>query len=78
MPMGQFIALYSQTEQVLLLYYTPFCTRVKEHLGYRHVFPFKLHRVPTEKTLNKDQKMVCRYYGHTHLTYHSGDLQAYR
>lgn len=42
MPMGQFIALYSQMEQVLLLYYTPFYKWVREHLGYRDVFPFKL------------------------------------
>lgn len=32
--MGHFIALYSQMEQVLLLYYSPFCRWVKEDLGH--------------------------------------------
>lgn len=44
MPMGQFTALYSQMEEVLLLYYMPFCTCIKEQLGYPDVFPFKLDR----------------------------------
>lgn len=44
MPMGQFIAFYSQMEQVLLLNCTLFCRWVKKYLVNCDVFPFKLDR----------------------------------